>query len=331
MLDWTRALRREPLLRRHRLLRRFWRHPRATPIDRARGLQYLGSDRRRARRRLCLALRIAGHQYSGCAPHPGWIMETLLALSLGVFDRADMDSLGGRVFSRIISRITDAGATSFTNSRRARALLRTRMPDGESRLQATQAVGDCNQRSWKAAAPDQAGSTCIACTSPVSKLRAAFSRRRNSRAFDRAAARYAKACSSLSPRCRNRRRQDACVRIPVRIASNCRRFPREEAKMSRIVIGPFNRVEGDLEVTLDVDAGTVRQAYVSAPLYRALSKSSSAAGRGCAGDRPRICGICSVSQSLAVAAVLRAAGNARARQRPALDQHRHAAETSPTI
>ncbi len=36
----------------------------------------------------------------------------------------------------------------------------------------------------------------------------------------------------------------------------------------RLVIGPFNRVEGDLEVQLDVDAGRVRSARVIAGLYR---------------------------------------------------------------
>ena len=38
--------------------------------------------------------------------------------------------------------------------------------------------------------------------------------------------------------------------------------------MSRLVLGPFNRVEGDLEVSLEVEAGRVRAAQVTAPLYR---------------------------------------------------------------
>ncbi|HEY8261845.1 MAG TPA: HupV protein, partial [Methylosinus sp.] len=42
--------------------------------------------------------------------------------------------------------------------------------------------------------------------------------------------------------------------------------------MSRIVIGPFNRVEGDLEVTLDVEGGVVREARVSASLYRGFEQ-----------------------------------------------------------
>ncbi|HEY8063350.1 MAG TPA: nickel-dependent hydrogenase large subunit [Methylosinus sp.] len=78
--------------------------------------------------------------------------------------------------------------------------------------------------------------------------------------------------------------------------------------MSRIVIGPFNRVEGDLEVTLDVENGVVREARVSASLYRGFEQLL--LGRPAADAlaiAPRICGICSVSQSLAAAAALRAA------------------------
>jgi Ni,Fe-hydrogenase I large subunit len=78
--------------------------------------------------------------------------------------------------------------------------------------------------------------------------------------------------------------------------------------MSRIVIGPFNRVEGDLEVTLDVESGVVREARVSTPLYRGFEQLL--VGRPAEDSlaiAPRICGICSVSQSLAAVAALRAA------------------------
>ncbi len=78
--------------------------------------------------------------------------------------------------------------------------------------------------------------------------------------------------------------------------------------MRRIVIGPFNRVEGDLEVTLDILDGAVREARVSAPLYRGFEQIllNRPAGDALA-IAPRICGICSVSQSLAAVAALRAA------------------------
>ena len=42
--------------------------------------------------------------------------------------------------------------------------------------------------------------------------------------------------------------------------------------MKRIVVGPFNRVEGDLEVTLDVEAGVVRSARVCSPMYRGFEQ-----------------------------------------------------------
>ncbi|HRK36880.1 MAG TPA: nickel-dependent hydrogenase large subunit [Burkholderiaceae bacterium] len=75
--------------------------------------------------------------------------------------------------------------------------------------------------------------------------------------------------------------------------------------MSRLVVGPFNRVEGDLEVTLDVRDGRVDSAQVNATMYRGFERILQ-------GKRPvdalvyvpRICGICSVSQSVASARAL---------------------------
>lgn len=76
--------------------------------------------------------------------------------------------------------------------------------------------------------------------------------------------------------------------------------------MSRRIIGPFNRVEGDLEVTLDIANGHVRAAYVNSPLYRGFEQILQ--GKPCMDALvivPRICGICSVSQSSAAAMALR--------------------------
>ena len=75
--------------------------------------------------------------------------------------------------------------------------------------------------------------------------------------------------------------------------------------MSRRIIGPFNRVEGDLEVALDIESGRVRAAYVNSPMYRGFEQIL-------AGKHPldalvyvpRICGICSVAQSAAAAQAL---------------------------
>jgi len=79
--------------------------------------------------------------------------------------------------------------------------------------------------------------------------------------------------------------------------------------MTRLVVGPFNRVEGDLEVALDIADGAVRDARVTTPLYRGFEQIL--LGRPAADAlaiAPRICGICSLSQSLAAVAALRAAG-----------------------
>ena len=75
--------------------------------------------------------------------------------------------------------------------------------------------------------------------------------------------------------------------------------------MKRLVVGPFNRVEGDLEVSLDVANGRVQSAFVNSPMYRGFEQILK--------DKhpldalvyvPRICGICSVAQSAAAAQAL---------------------------
>jgi hydrogenase large subunit len=76
--------------------------------------------------------------------------------------------------------------------------------------------------------------------------------------------------------------------------------------MTRIIIGPFNRVEGDLEVKLDIEDGVVASAEVTVPLYRGFEQILD--GRPALDAlalAPRICGICSVSQSIAAVAALR--------------------------
>ncbi|WP_303787260.1 nickel-dependent hydrogenase large subunit [Azovibrio restrictus] len=76
--------------------------------------------------------------------------------------------------------------------------------------------------------------------------------------------------------------------------------------MSRRILGPFNRVEGDLEVILDLDdAQRVAAARVNSPLFRGFEQVL--LGRDpldALAIVPRICGICSVSQSVATASAL---------------------------
>ena len=78
----------------------------------------------------------------------------------------------------------------------------------------------------------------------------------------------------------------------------------------RRVIGPFNRVEGDLEISLDIDEGRIAAAYANSPLYRGFEQILQ--GKLPADALvlvPRICGICSVAQSAAAAlAIADAAG-----------------------
>ena len=73
--------------------------------------------------------------------------------------------------------------------------------------------------------------------------------------------------------------------------------------MTRLIVGPFNRVEGDLELTLDIAEGRVAEARVATTLYRGFEQIL--VGRPAADAlaiAPRICGICSLSQSMAAAA-----------------------------
>ena len=68
------------------------------------------------------------------------------------------------------------------------------------------------------------------------------------------------------------------------------------------VLGPLNRVEGDLEIRVEVAKGQVAQAWVNAPLFRGFEVIL----RGkppmdALVYTPRICGICSVAQSVATA------------------------------
>ena len=74
------------------------------------------------------------------------------------------------------------------------------------------------------------------------------------------------------------------------------------------MVGPFNRVEGDLEVRLEVDGDHVQSAQVVSPLYRGFEGMLKGKDpRDALVISPRICGICSVSQSIAAAGALGAA------------------------
>ncbi|PZU89549.1 MAG: HupV protein [Shinella sp.] len=83
--------------------------------------------------------------------------------------------------------------------------------------------------------------------------------------------------------------------------------------MSRVVAGPFNRIEGDLEVALDIKDGVIEKAEVTTTLYRGFEQMlSGRPGLDALVIAPRICGICSVSQSVAAATALRNLAGGRA-------------------
>ncbi|MEC9319436.1 MAG: nickel-dependent hydrogenase large subunit, partial [Pseudomonadota bacterium] len=75
--------------------------------------------------------------------------------------------------------------------------------------------------------------------------------------------------------------------------------------MSRRILGPFNRIEGDLEVKIDSEQGQVKQAFVNSTLFRGFEQILQGKDpRDALVYTPRICGICSVSQSVAAATAL---------------------------
>jgi Ni,Fe-hydrogenase I large subunit len=86
--------------------------------------------------------------------------------------------------------------------------------------------------------------------------------------------------------------------------------------MSRLLVGPFNRTEGDLEVALEIADGRVTEARVNAPLYRGFERMLLGKHpHDALVIAPRICGICSVAQSSAAAMALADAASARSRSR----------------
>ncbi len=72
-----------------------------------------------------------------------------------------------------------------------------------------------------------------------------------------------------------------------------------------LLVGPFNRVEGDLELRLDIAEGRVTAAYANSPLFRGFERIMEGKGpMDALTIVPRICGICSISQSMAAALAL---------------------------
>lgn len=86
-----------------------------------------------------------------------------------------------------------------------------------------------------------------------------------------------------------------------------------------LLVGPFNRVEGDLEIRLEVEDGRVAAAYANSPLFRGFERMLLGKDpRDALTITPRICGICSISQSAAAARALAAAAGGEAAPQGAL-------------
>ncbi|MGC2780846.1 MAG: HupU protein [Bradyrhizobium sp.] len=105
---------------------------------------------------------------AGCAPHPGWMMESLLALTNGDLTAKELDGFGRPTF--IANHLAHHGC-SRNEFYEFKASAETMSERGclmeHLGCRATQAVGDCNQRSWNGGGScTKGGYACIACTSP---------------------------------------------------------------------------------------------------------------------------------------------------------------------
>lgn len=106
---------------------------------------------------------------AGCAPHPGWIMETLVALRLGALAEKDLDAFGRpKFFADHLAHHGCSRNEYYEFKASADALGQRGCLMEHLGCKATQAVGDCNQRGWNGEGScTRGGFACIACTSPT--------------------------------------------------------------------------------------------------------------------------------------------------------------------
>ncbi len=105
---------------------------------------------------------------AGCAPHPGWIMETLAALALGDLAPDGLDSVQRPAFYAGTLAHHGCERNEYYEFKASAEKLSDRGCLMEHLgCKATQAAGDCNQRGWNGnGSCTQGGYSCIACTSP---------------------------------------------------------------------------------------------------------------------------------------------------------------------
>lgn len=104
----------------------------------------------------------------GCAPHPGWIMETLAALKFGDIGAEDLDAVGRPTFfTKALAHQGCERNEYYEFKASAEKLSDLGCLMEHLGCKATQAVGDCNQRSWNGGGScTHGGFPCIACTMP---------------------------------------------------------------------------------------------------------------------------------------------------------------------
>jgi Ni,Fe-hydrogenase I small subunit len=106
---------------------------------------------------------------SGCAPHPGWIMETLAAVAAGMLTAADLDALGRpRFFADHLAHHGCSRNEYYEFKASAERPGDRGCLMEHCGCKATQAVGDCNQRIWNGGGTcTDGGYACISCTAPA--------------------------------------------------------------------------------------------------------------------------------------------------------------------
>jgi ferredoxin hydrogenase small subunit len=104
----------------------------------------------------------------GCAPHPGWIVETLAALACGDLAAEDLDDFGRPRFFADHLAHHGCGRNEFYEFKASAKVINHRGCLMENLgCKATQAVGDCSLRNWNGGGScTNAGAPCIACTMP---------------------------------------------------------------------------------------------------------------------------------------------------------------------
>lgn len=105
---------------------------------------------------------------AGCAPHPGWIVETLAALAMDALEPRDLDAFARpRFYADHLAHHGCARNEYYEFKASAERFGQAGCMMEHLGCKATQAVGDCNQRKWSGGGGcTDAGFSCVACTQP---------------------------------------------------------------------------------------------------------------------------------------------------------------------